>query len=321
MYKWCSNFAKTLLFFFFLFSKILFLSTFAIMSVALATAMDSNYGLRLGLAGHHHLQHLHDLHQTLLQQHHHHRFHPYQIPNRHNHDRSTSECSSSPSPSIEDNQPQNNPSETSPLKFSMTNILRPDFGREAILSCPRQLQSTHQSRSVTPKRDNASRSSPGVLSRSASLESLASNRSSLAGGGATPSICSSAASTVGAESATSDGSGATSTLGTGSGGNGLFPAWIYCTRYSDRPSSGELDKLFVWLCFSDIRPNLRQMFGGAMTIVWMNGEFFFAQCKHRIPETYKYKFVEIDQCLIEGSNLEILRSIVLVFWKDQMKFE
>lgn len=177
-----------------------------------------------------------------------------------------------------------------PLRFSVLNILRPDFGREAILSTksptttttthahkrqtrpprrsplplprdltvsssPRELQTrlsptpavfgSHHS--VCRDRDllstHGSSLTPG-LSRSGSLESLASNRSSLTGSSAagTPSI-SSAASSVGAESVTSE-STAASTGGnstqSGSAAQSLWPAWVYCTRYSDRPSSGQL---------------------------------------------------------------------------------
>lgn len=148
----------------------------------------------------------------------------------------------------------------SPLRFSVLNILRPDFGREAILSTktsanPNQLHrhrhsplpvardlsvaSANAARDVTrlsPLDSNSnsnsnSNSGQSRLSRSGSLESLASNRSSLTGSSVagTPSI-SSAASSVG-ESVSGDSSAQ-------SGAQSLWPAWVYCTRYSDRPSSG-----------------------------------------------------------------------------------
>ncbi|XP_015110328.1 homeobox protein engrailed-2b-like [Diachasma alloeum] len=209
------------------------------MSVALA-AMETAYGLRLGLGAHPHLlQHLHTHHQQR-----------------------------SPSPSAAHQPTQNL---DNPLRFSVVNILRPDFGRDAIISkstsrtaslspvqlshpspssLPRDLSVS--SRLVSPQspavhRDSESFSgstSPlqrhSALSRSGSLESLASNRSSVTGSlTGTPSL-SSAASTIGAESVSGDSiiGSASQTNTTSGGGQSLWPAWVYCTRYSDRPSSG-----------------------------------------------------------------------------------
>lgn len=194
------------------------------MSVTLA-AMESAYSLRLGLSSHPHLfQHLH---------------HPQ---------RST--------PIVN----QQNPSINNPLRFSVVNILRPEFGRDAIIS-----KSASRKKSVSPQlhspslprdlslsrlpspavRDTESFSgttSPvqrhSTLSRSGSLESLASNRSSLNGSlTGTPSL-SSGASTIG-ESVSGDSVGGSTNTTSGSNGQSLWPAWVYCTRYSDRPSSGK----------------------------------------------------------------------------------
>ncbi|XP_034941573.1 homeobox protein engrailed-1a-like [Chelonus insularis] len=244
------------------------------MSVVLTT-MESAYSLRLGLSAHHHSHHLH---------HHHHHHHQLRSP--------------SPPASHVGHQPMHHQDDEASLRFSIVNILKPDFGRDAILSkstikpslslasttslssqlsCHSSLgiardlshssctklsspQSPASSSSTTTSttsyavhRDREyfqdaisplQRHSAG-LSRSGSLESLASNRSSVTGCSltGTPSL-SSAASTVGTDSVNGDsipGSTAgsqTSTTTNAANGQSLWPAWVYCTRYSDRPSSG-----------------------------------------------------------------------------------
>lgn len=202
--------------------------------------MDPSYALRLGISGHHH--------------HHHHRHHVLSEPESH-------------VVPQEDRQPDHQQDTGQPLHFSVVNILRPDFGRKAILTekqppatsltrhsplpLPRDLSlsSTRLSpQSVHKEKDNSHNglASPSHrqngLSRSGSLESLASSRSSVTSSTVTgpSSLCST---TSGGESLNSDG---TSGGGTGStstskqnGQSQLWPAWVYCTRYSDRPSSGK----------------------------------------------------------------------------------
>ncbi|XP_053987145.1 homeobox protein engrailed-1a-like [Hylaeus volcanicus] len=230
------------------------------MSVALVT-MDAAYGLRLGLGGHHH--------------HHHHHPHRVRSPERH--------------VVPHQDQQQDRKDAEAPLRFSVVNILRPDFGREAILStkAPKQptLTSGHStipipiprhsplslprdlslsSNRLSPSRPQASSfsvhrerdlfsshcglTSPlqrnSALSRSGSLESLASSRSSVTGSSVTgaPTL-GSTSSTISGDSLSGDSSSgstpstASSTPG-GLSGQSPFPAWVYCTRYSDRPSSG-----------------------------------------------------------------------------------
>ncbi|KZC10863.1 PREDICTED: homeobox protein engrailed-1a-like [Dufourea novaeangliae] len=232
------------------------------MSVALVT-MDSAYGLRLGLGGHHH--------------HHHH--HPHRVRSPESHVVPHQE------------QPQDHKEDIeTPLRFSVVNILRPEFGREAILNTktpkPAGLATGHPTTIPVPiprhsplslPRDlslSSSRLSPSRpqtgsfsvhrdrdlfsshcgltsplqrstgLSRSGSLESLASSRSSVTGSSVTgaPSL-GSTSSTISGDSLSGD-SSTSSTPSTGSGqqaslnGQSPWPAWVYCTRYSDRPSSG-----------------------------------------------------------------------------------
>ncbi|XP_066602886.1 homeobox protein engrailed-1-B-like [Prorops nasuta] len=205
------------------------------MSVAL---MDSAYGLGLGLAGHHH---------------HHHRSHH--------------RVHSPESRVVQDLQQVERQEQESGLRFSVVNILRPDFGRDAILSTKAPKQAVLSNPSSLP-RDlslSSSRLSPpspqtpsylshcgltsplqrhSGLSRSGSLESLASSRSSVTGSSVTgaPSL-SSASSSIGTESISGDSSTtssatAASQSSSSSTGQSLWPAWVYCTRYSDRPSSG-----------------------------------------------------------------------------------
>lgn len=236
------------------------------MSVALVT-MDSAYGLRLGVAGHH--------------RHHHHRV---LSPESH-----------------QDRQPDHQQDTDTPLRFSVVNILRPDFGREAILSTKTTKQSSalpngHSTTTAIPvqiprhsplplPRDlslSSTRLSPqspkstsysvhrerdafsshygltsplqrhSGLSRSGSLESLASSKSSVTG----PNSLCSASSTVSGDSLNGDNTGSTgSTMPSqqsGTNSQSLWPAWVYCTRYSDRPSSGKIDKYPFSYDFSNI---------------------------------------------------------------------
>lgn len=232
------------------------------MSVALVT-MDSAYGLRLGIGSHHH--------------HHHH--HPHRVRSPESH----------VVPHQDQQQGHKEDIET-PLRFSVVNILRPDFGREAILNTktPKQTALTNGHSTSIPvpiprhsplslPRDlslSSSRLSPSRpqatsfsvhrdrdlfsshcgltsplqrntgLSRSGSLESLASSRSSVTGSSVTgaPSL-GSTSSTINGDSLTGDSSSA-STPNSGANqqsalnGQSPWPAWVYCTRYSDRPSSG-----------------------------------------------------------------------------------
>ena len=221
--------------------------------------MESAYGMRLGIPSHHH-------HLPLL---HHHRVCSPPLADSHMVSRQV-------------HREEEQESDT-PLRFSVLNILRPDFGRQAI----QNTRSSTKSKVVKPvaqspvplPRDlslSASRLSPqspptnysprerefsshcgltsplqrhSGLSRSGSLESLASSRSSVTSSSVTgaPSLCSTS-STIGGESSSGESntgctnSGADSKNGTN---QSLWPAWIYCTRYSDRPSSGKLKVVYL----------------------------------------------------------------------------
>lgn len=185
----------------------------------------------------------------------------------------------------QDRQPNQQPE--APLRFSVVNILRPEFGREALLTkqpvstislqlphsplpLPRDLslsstrlspQSVHKEKDNFPSHNGLT--SPlhrqNGLSRSGSLESLASSRSSVTSSTVTgPSSLCSTSSVIGGDSLNSDnntsggGTGSTSTSQSNKGTNGqLWPAWVYCTRYSDRPSSGKFNRhLFSHPCIN-----------------------------------------------------------------------
>lgn len=224
------------------------------MSVALVTR-DAVYGLRLGVTSHHHHHHHHHRHHMLSPESH---VMPHQ-----------------------DRQPDQQATET-PLRYSVVNILRPDFGREAILTTkqpvptislqlprsplplPRDLslsstrlspQSVHKEKDNFPSHNGLT--SPlhrqNGLSRSGSLESLASSRSSVTSSTVTgPSSLCSTSSTIGGDSLNGDntsGGGTSSSTSTSQQNSTksqsqLWPAWVYCTRYSDRPSSGNFRTSF-----------------------------------------------------------------------------
>lgn len=217
--------------------------------------MESAYRLRLGIATHHH-------HMLSSESH--------VVPRQ-------------------DRQPDHQQDTERSLRFSVVNILKPDFGREAILNTkvpsesaisaaipaqhlqhsplplPRDLSlsSTRLSSPQSPQLTNYSvhrekdafSSLCGItsplqrhgngLSRSGSLESLASSRSSVTSSSVTgpPSLCSTS-STISGESLNGENTGGNTSASQQNVSNNqsLWPAWVYCTRYSDRPSSGKFDR-------------------------------------------------------------------------------
>ncbi|KAM0725779.1 Segmentation polarity homeobox protein engrailed [Formica fusca] len=214
-------------------------------------AMESAYRLRLGVVNHHH-------HVLSSESH--------VVPRQ-------------------DRQPDHQQDTERSLPFSVVNILKPDFGREAILNTkvpnestvsaaiptqhpqhsplplPRDLSlsSTRLSSPQSPQLTNYSGhrekdafsplcgiTSPlqrhgNGLSRSGSLESLASSRSSVTSSSVTgpPSLCSTS-STISGDSLNGENTGGNTLTSQQNSSNSqsLWPAWVYCTRYSDRPSSG-----------------------------------------------------------------------------------
>jgi hypothetical protein len=120
-----------------------------------------------------------------------------------------------------------------PLRFSVSNILKPEFGRRAVEECRLR---TH----IESARSKSSRCSSIDDCRSftsSPQRPLSPSRKILDDSdrhsGAESSIGSSSRpSSVLEDKLTDSGSSNKSA-------NSLWPAWVYCTRYSDRPSSGE----------------------------------------------------------------------------------
>ncbi|KAK3914686.1 Segmentation polarity homeobox protein engrailed [Frankliniella fusca] len=126
-----------------------------------------------------------------------------------------------------------------PLPFSVDNILRPDFGRTAVkrknvLDAP--LSSTGV---LTPS--SLANGLPGAPARPAAApKAVKKPRPAPPAPITTPAPTTAAPAVSPAKSIASD---VTSTSGDdaskdGEDKNNMWPAWVYCTRYSDRPSSG-----------------------------------------------------------------------------------
>lgn len=114
------------------------------------------------------------------------------------------DCCRSPSP--------RQPPGPSSLTFSVDNILRPDFGR-----CRAQQRRVRAPKSVKTPADVEVPKTPQTLQTGGAV--------SAEKGAATP-----------ARSTTSEDPGSDDKDANGQ----VWPAWVYCTRYSDRPSSGRL---------------------------------------------------------------------------------
>ncbi|KAK0077121.1 hypothetical protein PV325_004413 [Microctonus aethiopoides] len=230
------------------------------MSLALAR-MEAAYNLHFELPSHNRVHHLNRFNHHRQQKH---LCQQRLLPS------STSSASSLAINPEQNHQRINDDSDGS-LRFSIINILRPDFGRDAIintkashkrssLSSTTELSSSihlsHCTNLVAPRNSVSplQRHHSTTLSRSGSLESLASNRSSITTCSLNgSSSLSSTSSTIGNESVVSEDSvtttdsestsavsqNSTQTANDSANKNqSLWPAWVYCTRYSDRPSSG-----------------------------------------------------------------------------------
>lgn len=129
-------------------------------------------------------------------------------------------------PNDNTNQEQNNGS----LKFSIDNILKADFGR----------------RITDPI--NIKKSKPKKIVTSVSSASLKSFDAEPA---ATAKIAATGAGPVDLSKTDSTENGSTSTLESTKGNSQpmLWPAWVYCTRYSDRPSSGKNPIIYLVFFF------------------------------------------------------------------------
>nr|XP_032525474.1 homeobox protein invected-like [Danaus plexippus plexippus] len=122
------------------------------------------------------------------------------------------------SPKSPDNESERDFINQSCLKFSIDNILKADFGRRITdpltkrkTSKARQYEKTSPVKEVTPVKEVEAR---------------------------VPEVKPADKGAIDLSKADDSGSNASSTPGTTGEGPMVWPAWVYCTRYSDRPSSG-----------------------------------------------------------------------------------
>lgn len=133
----------------------------------------------------------------------------------------SSNCSSTPPPS------RNEEPTIQTLKYSIRNILQPDFGKNAVLKTKSQPKIGFK---PYENRETMTNKSYGA---SAPLGSLCQTVSQI---GSTPEV-------IPARSKSPVKPSAVHPVEETKGEDGkvptLWPAWVYCTRYSDRPSSGK----------------------------------------------------------------------------------
>ncbi|XP_026280329.1 homeobox protein engrailed-2-like [Frankliniella occidentalis] len=127
-----------------------------------------------------------------------------------------------------------------PLPFSVDNILRPDFGRTAVKRKSSVLDAPLSSAGVlTPS--SLPNGLPGVPARPAAVPKAAKKPRTAppvpipapAPTTATPAV--SPAKSIASDVTSTSGDDASKD---GEDKSNMWPAWVYCTRYSDRPSSG-----------------------------------------------------------------------------------
>ncbi|XP_062551523.1 homeobox protein invected-like [Armigeres subalbatus] len=134
------------------------------------------------------------------------------------------------------------------LKFSIDNILKADFGRRITDPLKRSGKNFAKKPSALGEKPTAMDLTAIIANGSASnsaSSSVASRSLSSSASGSELEVPTSPSSTGGKTTAEASNTGGSSSGSGGSsssssGGPMVWPAWVYCTRYSDRPSSGEL---------------------------------------------------------------------------------
>lgn len=151
---------------------------------------------------------------------------------------------SSQSPPGQYNQAINNNINETSLKFSIDNILKPGFGRR--ITDP-LLKRNKTNRKSTQRLSTNNEKIPVDLS--STLTGSSTGPSSI-GNDTTSQIQTqrSSSTATGKNSATSN----NETESSNEKPPMVWPAWVYCTRYSDRPSSGKLFCFFIYVCISFI---------------------------------------------------------------------
>lgn len=128
------------------------------------------------------------------------------------------------------------------LKYSIRNILQPDFGKSAVLktkSSPKISFRPYETGSSGEQQKKLFGIAPlGSLCQAVSqIGSITSSPSSSSSGG---SLISKSPTLQSPEEVKKDENNVPK----------LWPAWVYCTRYSDRPSSGKcMFRFFLFICF------------------------------------------------------------------------
>ncbi|XP_055642675.1 homeobox protein invected-like [Toxorhynchites rutilus septentrionalis] len=142
------------------------------------------------------------------------------------------------------------------LKFSIDNILKADFGRRITEPLKRSGKSYAKKPSVTVEKSNAAidlTAAEKLVVTNGTYANNGSNGSSVASRSYNSSSSSASGSEIeipaspqppskpsegGGSGGGGGGGGGSGSSSGGSGGPMVWPAWVYCTRYSDRPSSG-----------------------------------------------------------------------------------
>lgn len=143
---------------------------------------------------------------------------------------STESLNSRSSPVLVQGQQPNQPAAIQTLKYSIRNILQPDFGRSAVQGlrqvspAPPKHSKLISFKPYESKVEDGEKIAPlGSLSEAVKQIGVQNNEESPDSGASTP--------LPNPEDIKKDNDGNVPTL---------WPAWVYCTRYSDRPSSGRL---------------------------------------------------------------------------------
>lgn len=139
------------------------------------------------------------------------------------------------------NEPEEEPT-IQTLKYSIRNILQPDFGKHAVLKTKTQPRITFKPYEINKSPDS---SKPFT---SAPLGSLCQTVSQIGTTRISDPVVSGRKSPVKTPTTTTSATSSSTTTLPGVAEDGkvdetkvptLWPAWVYCTRYSDRPSSGK----------------------------------------------------------------------------------
>ena len=132
-------------------------------------------------------------------------------------------------------------------RFTIEEILKPDFGRINQLTTPVLNYSAHPKSHVISRQFTDRGLSLNLTTHArCKTQSTKSSRDSNCGSDGESNAASSPRTSPAVSPSTSP----------GQGGSQLWPAWVYCTRYSDRPSAGNFHHfkfacMRVWMGYND----------------------------------------------------------------------